>query len=285
MASLKSIRKRISSVKSTQKITKAMKMVAAAKLRRAQFRAIEARAYTQAAMQMAGRAAVRAGVEAHPLFRTGSVQTPKELWILSSDRGLCGGFNSNLLRRAGDFLEKGPVQCRVVGKKGRDFFRARGWKTEEVLTGFYDNLDAESLRKKAEEIAARFASGQTGEVWIAYNRFQSAMVQVVTFEKLLPLSAGGAQEKKAPVGVDYLYEPERFQVLDWLCKEALTAALRQALFESQAAELAARMTAMESATSNASDMISYLTLQYNRVRQATITRELMDIVGGAEALS
>lgn len=284
MPSLKSIKKRIGSVKNTQKITKAMKMVAAAKLRRAQTAAVQARLFTGQIIEVTGRLILsRAGK--HPL--TVSVEegtTLREYLVLTSDRGLCGGFNSNLLRRLGDLLqtakEKGMVtDCRIIGKKGRDYFRAKGWPFAEAATGLYDGYDRSIAEELAKVAIHRFGAGKISEVWLVYNHFKSAMVQEITFKKILPM-----ESKESGRPIDYIYEPDAKTVLDTLLRERVVAEIHQAFLESIASELAARMAAMENATSNAFDMIRYLTLVYNRARQAAITRELMDIVNGAEAL-
>lgn len=291
MPSLKSIKKRIVSVKNTQKITRAMKMVAAAKLRRAQAHALNARHYTDAIWGLACRLAALRDGEPHSLTvakgptETIGMAATRDYLIFTSDRGLCGGFNSNLLRRLGNELAKCrekniQTTCRMVGKKGRDYFKAKGWELKESVTGLYNNLN----RKVAEELGKiaihRFESGKADEVWVCFNYFQSTMVQRAIFQKILPLKP----EEKPEKNIDYIYEPSREGVLDKLLRETVVAKMYGAFLESIASELAARMTAMESATSNASDMITYLTLQYNRARQASITRDLMDIVNGAEAL-
>lgn len=303
MPSLKAIKKRIGTVKSTQKITRAMKMVAAAKLRRAQAHAMNARHYTDAIWRLSCRLSGFAGDEPHPLTAVresgggkGKV-AHRDYLLFTSDRGLCGGFNSNLLRRFADELaacrEQGiqPV-CRMVGRKGRDYFRVKNWELKEAVTGLYDTLNRGVAEELAKIAIHRFEGGKTDEVWICFNYFQSAMVQKVTFQKILPLAPepsgliGRFEIGRDEIGrpPDYIYEPSRLGVLDRLLRESVASKIYSAFLESMASELAARMTAMENATNNASDMIGYLTLQYNRARQATITRELMDIVNGAEAL-
>ena len=284
-ASLKSIKKRISSVRSTQKITKAMKMVAAAKLRRAESTALQARPYKNALQGITERVAFRAGYESHPFFTERPKVQRREVWVLSSDRGLCGGFNGNLLRRFSevfqDWKQKGvEVVCRLVGRRGRDFFNAKHLPREEFLTGMYDKITPAQTRPLVETMVGRFLSGECDEIWISYNRFKSVLSQEVMLEKILPFICNPSSHSH----VDYLYEPSRQKLLDGLLKEALVAHVHQAFLESYASELAARMAAMDNATNNASDMIHLLTLQYNRARQAAITTELMDIVNGAEAL-
>lgn len=285
MASQKDIKKRIVSVKNTQKITKAMKMVAAAKLRRAQQRAQNARHYTDAVWGLANRLALASVDRLNPLTIARETVRSREYLVFTSDRGLCGGFNSNLLRRFGDELEKCrekniKMECRTIGKKGRDYFKAKNWDLKESIIELYDRLGREVAEELVRVAVQHFTSGRTDEVWLVFNYFKSAMVQEVTFQKILPLTP----EKRDPSRLDYIYEPTQEKVLDALLHESLVAKVYSAFLESMASELAARMAAMENATNNASDMIDYLTLQYNRARQASITKELMEIVSGAEAL-
>lgn len=291
MRSLKSIKKRIVSVKNTQKITKAMKMVAAAKLRKSQARALSARHYTEAIWRLAGRLSALSDHASHPLILAKEKVARRDYLVLTSDRGLCGGFNGNLLRSlAGELSscrEKNvePL-CKVIGKKGRDYFKAKSWSLKESQTGLYDRFEKGVAFDLAKVSVERFETGKTDEVWICFNYFQSAMLQQVKFEKILPMDPllnpppQGEQNAKA----DYIYEPTREMILDSLLREGIAAKIYEAFLESIASEQAARMAAMENATNNASDMIGYLTLQYNRARQATITKDLMDIVNGAEAL-
>lgn len=283
MPSLKTIRKRINSVRSTQKITKAMKMVAAAKLRRANQAAVQARDYLKAAEEITTRVIANRGNEKNSLTIAKENITKRDYLILTSDRGLCGGFNSNLLRRVeGELVKcrelKIRTECRIIGKKGRDYFKAKHLEIAESATGLYENLDFKVAQELGKVAIHRFEVGKTEEVWIGFNYFKSMMVQEVRIQKLLPFD-----DVHSPV-IDYIYEPNGFVVLDKVLKEYVTAQIYSALLESYASELAARMAAMDNATNNASDMIQYLTLVYNRARQATITRELMDIVNGAEAL-
>ena len=172
------------------------------------------------------------------------------------------------------------VQCRVVGKRGRDYFKVKDWKLDEAITGLYDRLNHGVAEELAKIASHRFEAGKADAVYLVYNYFKSTLVQEITFKKILPIAP---QKKGKPI--DYIYEPTRGAVLDTLLREYLVSEIYQAFLESIASELAARMTAMDNATRNASDMIGYLTLQYNRARQAAITKELMEIVSGAEALT
>jgi F-type H+-transporting ATPase subunit gamma len=293
MASLRDIRKRIRSVKSTQQITKAMKMVAAAKLRKAQEAIIAARPYAQTLDQIIADLASRSESVAHPLL---TVREPKkvELVVLTSDRGLAGGFNSNVLRRATRFLYENEktyekIQLSTIGRKGNDFFRKRDVEIRKDFAGLYSKINYQVASDIAGELSANFLSGKVDAVFLVYNEFISAISQRISMVQLLPFQAfpAAAGEAAKPVpgaSVDFKYEPSQPEVLNKLVPQALAIKFYRALLESVASEHGARMSAMENATSNASDMIGKLTLFYNRTRQAVITKELMEIVSGAEAL-
>lgn len=285
MATLKAIRKRISSIRNTQQITKAMKMVSAAKLRRAQEAAVAARPYAEKMADLLKNLAARAMNNAHPLL---TVREEKriQLVLLTSDRGLCGGYNANLIRAAEAFRrQQGPekqIQLTLIGRKGADYFRRR----RAEIADRYVNILATAPEELAEEIAQklinRFVSGETDSVYILYSTFRSALSQVPTLEKLLPVSVTATAETEQLT--EYLYEPGIQELLASLLPKITEVAIQRALLEATASEHGARMTAMDSATTNASKMMGSLTLQMNRARQASITRELMDIVGTAEAL-
>lgn len=284
MPSLKALRKRIATVRSTQKITKAMKMVAAAKLRRAQEAAERARPYAAKVVEMFG--AVVADVEgaAHPLLARRE-EARIELVVVTSDRGLCGGYNANLLRKAEAFIRERPGKQIVVtgvGRKALDFFRRRGFTLAGEQTEVMSRPAIESARALARGVSQRFADGETDAVYLVYSRFRSAVSQIPTVTPLLPVTRPEAAADAQPT--EYIFEPERPELLAALLPRYIETLLMQALLESVASEHGARMTAMENATSNASDMIDRLTLSMNRARQATITTELMEIVSGAEAL-
>jgi F-type H+-transporting ATPase subunit gamma len=297
MASLRDIRKRIRSVKNTRQITKAMKMVAAAKLRKAQDAITAARPYAQMLDQIISDLVVRSQGEelAHPLL-TVRPERRVEVLLLTSDRGLAGGFNSNVIRRASRFLyERGTgveIELSTVGRKGNDFFRQRGQKMRKDFGHLSQKPEYAQAAQVAEEMSARFLRGEVDAVYVIYNEFLSAINQKVTVSQLLPLqtlTAGGATTATAAPEattalVDFKYEPGRQEVLDRLVPQAVAIKLYRSLLESIASEHGARMSAMENATSNATDMIASLSLTYNRTRQAVITNELMEIVSGAEAL-
>jgi F-type H+-transporting ATPase subunit gamma len=289
MASLRDIRKRIKSVKSTRQITKAMKMVSAAKLRKAQEAIMAARPYAQTLEALINElvSRVEPGSVTHPLLTQRPVKKA-EVVLVTSDRGLAGGFNSNIAKRAyrylkedGATLEKTYVT--TIGRKGGDFLRARNVTARKDWAGLVGRVSYAGAAEVAQELSKRFLEGEVDAVYLAYNEFVSTISQKVTFVRILPLEAGGADAKKG-TKVDFKYEPTPQAVLDALVPQALNTRIFRALLESAAGEHGARMSAMENATKNAGDMISRLTLFYNRTRQAAITKELMEIVSGAEAL-
>jgi F-type H+-transporting ATPase subunit gamma len=287
--SLRDIRNRIGSVKSTRQITKAMKMVAAAKLRRAQDAILKTRPYAQLLDQTLARVAARAAAEevvAHPLL---APRVPKsaEVVVITSDRGLAGGFNSNIARRTQRFLTEESerferIQLATIGKKGRDFFRARRLEVRKDFTGVHTDLRYEKAEAIAEEYTQRYLAGEVDAVFLAYNEFKSAISQKPVVVQLLPVETPAGAD--AAAGIDFKYEPSREELLAELLPRHIAMQVWRALLESAASEHGARMSAMESATKNAEEMISALTLQYNRARQAYVTKELMEIVSGAEAL-
>lgn len=282
MPSLKDLRKRIGSVRSTQQITKAMKVVAAAQLRRAQEAAERARPYAAKLTEMF--AAVVGGLteEAHPLLARRE-ENRIDLIVLTSDRGLCGGFNANLLRQSEAFQrEHGERTTRLmlVGRKGLDHYRRQRIEPLFERTGVLKVPALEVARALAEHVTTRFATDESDAVYLVYSRFQSAITQVPTVVRLLPVDAPAEDASS----VDYIFEPPRPELLAKLLPRYIETRLLQALLESIASEFGARMTAMDNATRNASEMIDRLTLSMNRARQSAITTELMEIVSGAEAL-
>jgi F-type H+-transporting ATPase subunit gamma len=286
--SLRDIRRRIGSVKSTQQITKAMKMVAAAKLRRAQEAITRARPYAMLLEQALNRVASRAASEegaAHPLLASRPVRRA-ELVVITSDRGLAGGFNSNVVRRAQRFLTENAdrydeVVLSTIGRKGRDSLRARKVLLRKDYTGVHARLSFEKAHEISTELSGRFLAGEVDAVFLLFNEFKSAIAQVVTLKQLLPVETAAAE---SAASVDFLYEPSRDELLADIVPRHLDVQVWRALLDSAASEHGARMTAMEAATKNAAEMIGALSLQYNRARQAYITKELMEIVSGAEAL-
>ncbi len=300
MANQKEIRTRIGSVKNTQKITRAMKMVAGARLNRAQNRIQALRPYAvetaQVLHDVVGDAKTDeqlAEEELHPLLARREEKRVIYL-VLTSDRGLCGAFNSTILRRAEAMWKEAEaagkeVQLYLIGRKGRDYFQRRRAPIGEIFAGVWDDLGLEQARRVARGVLKPFVDGEVDSIYLVYNEFKSAMTQRVVAEPLFPLAERVVEgEDRAsdapPVHLDFTFEPDRDSLLEVLVPMYIEVTLLRALYESMASELGARMTAMDSATKNASDMIDSLTLQYNRARQAAITTELMEIIGGAEAL-
>jgi F-type H+-transporting ATPase subunit gamma len=288
MANLRAIRKRIGSVKSTQQITKAMKMVSAAKLKRAQDAIVAARPYARKMREVIQAVAGRAGEDAHPLLSSRE-RKKVALLVVTSDRGLCGGFNSNLLRAVNRFLRENgggteDMVLFVVGRKARDFFRRRQVPMRKEYLNVLGTASYGHAEQMANDLVGGFLEEEFDEVVVAFNEFRSAISQVVRMEKLFPVAVEQAGENAAADGIDYLYEPSQQEILATLLPKYVEAQIFRVLLESVAGEHGARMTAMDSATNNAVEMISRLTLQMNRARQASITKELMEIIGGAEAL-
>lgn len=284
MATPRDIRRRIRAVQSTQKITRAMKLVAAAKLRRAQERILEARPYAHKMSELLGNLALRTARDRHPLLaqREGG---RRQLVIITADKGLCGAFNSNVLRRALELIrQSGEASLTLVpvGRKARDHYRRRPWTIKSAMVGFFDRLAYSHAQDLARGLVESYLAEETDEIHLIYNEFRSVAVQRVVRARLLPIEPATVAADAAVV--DYLYEPSADAILAALLPRHVTIQVYRALMESLAAEYGARMTAMEAATQNASEMIDLLTIQYNKARQERITKELLDIVGGAEAL-
>ena len=300
MPSLKAIRTRIASVKSTQKITRAMKMVAGARLNRAQQRILALRPYAVKTQEVLARCTEPHDGEdgadqapAHPLL----VRRPEKsvlMLVLTSDRGLCGAFNTNINKRAEREWharqDKGQkIQLALVGRKGRDYFRRRHAPVFHVFSGVWEKLDLENARVVVKTLLEPFLKGEVDAIYLVYNEFKSAMTQRVVAERLLPIgpTEGALEEEEGTSNHsldEFVFEPDREALLGRLVPMYAEISVLRALYESSASEHGARMTAMDSATKNAKEMIDSLTLQYNRARQAAITKELMEILGGAEAL-
>jgi F-type H+-transporting ATPase subunit gamma len=287
MATLRDIQRRIRSVQSTQKITRAMKLVAAAKLRRAQERILAARPYAAKMADLLGHLVSAAEDDGHPLLaqREGP---RRQIVIITADRGLAGAFNSNILRRAVELIRESSaadVTLVVVGRKARDFFRRRPHTIKRDMVGFWDRLAYSHACDLADAFMQHYLDGEVDEVVLLYNEFRSVALQRPVRVTLLPIPRAevGAGEG-AGEHVDYIYEPTAERILSDLLPRHVRMQVYRALMESLAGEYGARMTAMEAATKNAKEMIDVLTIQYNKARQEKITKELLDIVGGAEAL-
>ncbi|MEW6600829.1 MAG: ATP synthase F1 subunit gamma [Nitrospirota bacterium] len=291
MATLRDIKKRIKAVQNTQKITKAMKMVSAAKLRKVQNRMLDLRPYADKMQDVLMSLAKGADRESHPLLAFRQRKTV-EVVIVTSDRGLCGAFNTNILKAAQrkiDALKKEgfEVSISTVGKKSRDYFRRRGVPMRNSWIGISGNVTFSSAQEIANNIKENFMNETLDEVTVVYNAFKSMVAQTVTVSQLLPLAPiEEGKEGSAPesASADFIYEPSMEGIFDKLIPKNVDIQIYRALLESSAAEEAARMSAMENATKSCSEMVGRLTLQFNKARQASITGELMDIVGGVEAL-
>ena len=291
MPSLQSLRRKIAAFKNTQKITKAMKMVAAAKLKRSQDRILAARPYALKMRGVLGNLSQRVNRASHPLLQKREGRKI-EVLVVTSDRGLCGGFNGNIVRKSAEFVRQCegrglPVTLSLIGRKGRDYFRRRTWPIRQEWTGIFDKLSFEHAIDIGGDISDHFVKGAFDELYVVYNEFKSAIQQRVIVEKLFPVDVAaefGAAQADGTTGGSYLYEPDEAELLNALVPKHFQIQTYRILLESAAAEHGARMAAMDGATRNAGQLIKKTTLYYNKTRQAAITKELMDIVGGAEAL-
>lgn len=302
MPSLKAIRKRIASTKATQKITRAMKMVAGARLTRAQQRIVSMRPYAvktaEVLESVASGSPTSVESQTEPLHPLLAVRPEKKaLYLLfTADRGLCGALNANVNKateRAWREKEAAGVDVSfaTLGRKGREHLVRRQAKIARDFRHVYEGLDLLKARSVAQWVVGRFEKGEVDSIYLAFNEFKSAITQKVTIERLLPLGDRGADrpsdEAKSdrPASSDYIFEPDKSSLIDRLVPMYVEITLYRALLESQASFFGAQMTAMDAATRNAKEMIGRLTLEYNRARQASITKELMEIIGGAEALN
>jgi F-type H+-transporting ATPase subunit gamma len=299
MPSLIDLRRRIRAVKSTQQITKAMKMIAASRLKRAQDRVIAARPFAQRMLNVLNGLVANVDPDAHPLLRQPADQGQVLLIVITADRGLCGSFNTNVTKAAGQFIvNEGrgrEIALGLIGRKGRDFFRRRGFDVRYEATGIFQRLSFAHAAEIADTAIDAFTSGGVTSVYLVYNEFKSVIAQRLVVERLLPIPrlaekgpGGAAAPAPAPAGaaglsVDYLYEPSPEQIFKDLLPRHVQVQVYRALLESNAAFFAAQMTAMDAATRNSAEMIENLTLYMNKVRQAAITREIIEVVSGASA--
>jgi len=299
MPSLIDLRRRIRAVKSTQQITKAMKMIAASRLKRAQDRVVAARPFAQRMLTVLNGLVSRVERDAHPLLR---IPPPGEgrplLIVVTADRGLCGSFNSNVIKAAGQFIlnetEGRNISLGLIGRKGRDFFRRRGFDVRYEAVGIFQKMTFADAIDIADAAIEDFTSGQASSVHLVFNEFKSVMTQRLVVEQLLPIPRIEEPEAPKPQGgngdatepaptVEYLYEPSPEDIFRELLPRYVQTQVYRALLESNAAFFAAQMTAMDAATRNSTDMIENLTLYMNKVRQAAITREIIEVVSGAAA--
>jgi F-type H+-transporting ATPase subunit gamma len=290
MPSLIDLRRRVRAVKNTQQITKAMKMVAASKLRRAQERIMNARPYAVQMQRVLASVAVRVDASLHPLLerRPLGADSKTLVIIVSADKGLCGSFNTNIIKAGGSFIagSRQPCALGLVGRKGRDYFGRRGFEVLYEAVGLFQRLryaDAEAIAQTAIEA---FRSGRIDRVMLIYNEFKSVMSQRVVVDQMLPIVSADVDGGAVTVEnqIDYLYEPSPQDIFNQLLPRYVEVQVYRALLESNAAFFAAQMTAMDTATKNSGEMIASLTLYMNKVRQAAITREIIEVVSGAQAL-
>jgi len=286
MPSLIDLRRRIRAVKSTQQITKAMKMIAASRLRKSQERVMNARPFANEALRVLRDLAARTDASAHPLL---AVREEKTIlaFVLTADKGLCGSFNTNILKAASQAILEHPdqhVNLGLVGRRGRDFFRRRGFPIVYEAVNIFQHLKFEDAEAIAEVAINQYTEQKADAVYLVYNEFKSVIQQRIVAETLLPIPRADLAEADAAARVDYIYEPNPAELFDRMLPGHVRVQVWRALLESAAAENAARMTAMDAATKNATDMIDSLTLYMNKVRQAGITREIIEVVSGAQAL-
>jgi F-type H+-transporting ATPase subunit gamma len=296
MPSLLDIRRRIRAVKSTQQITKAMKMVAASRLRRAQERIQQARPFANEMLRVLNSLATRVDSAAHPLLDERKVPRADGkalLFVITADRGLCGSFNTNAIKGAGSFIVENPareVALGLIGRRGRDYFARRGFEVRYEQVNLFQALQYSHAQRIAEAAVEAFTTGQVDSVYLVYNEFRSVISQRIVVERLLPIprldieAPSGAHNAGMTPPVDYLYEPTPEELFTTLIPRHVEVQVFRALLESNAAFYAAQMTAMDSASRNAAEMIDQLTLYMNKVRQAAITREIIEVVSGAGAL-
>jgi F-type H+-transporting ATPase subunit gamma len=289
MPSLIDLRRRIRAVKNTQQITKAMKMVAASKLRRAQERMMQARPYAQQMQRVLANLAARVDPSIHPLLtvRERRPDSRTLVIIVSADKGLCGSFNTNIIKAAGTWVagSEQPSVLGLVGRKSRDFFGRRGFPLAFEQVGIFQKLGYNNAQVIAQLAVDAFVSGEVDRVMLIYNEFKSVISQRVVIDQLLPIARGDV-EGAGTTGpqIDYLYEPSPQAIFNALLPRYVEIQVYRALLESNASFFAAQMTAMDTATKNSADMIAGLTLYMNKVRQAAITREIIEVVSGAQAL-
>lgn len=286
MLGLKALRRRIASIKSTQQITRAMKMVAAARLRRAQDRIIEARPYADKMREVLQSLSLRTDPEAHPMLARRETRKV-ELMVITTDRGLCGSFNQNVFRRVERFFRENrqlyeEISLTLMGRKGLDYFRRREFPIIRDYVNRFRELDYQAAATIGRDVVEDYTGEAVDAVFLVYNEFRSPLIQRVMVKELLPIEPLEVEPDYYPV--EYIYEPSADAILSELLPKYVEGQIYRALLESVAGEHGARMTAMDAATENAQEMIEKLTLMYNKARQSAITKEMMEIVAGAEAL-
>ncbi len=287
MATLRDIKKRIRAVKSTKQITKAMEMVAAARLRRAEQEAVQSRPYADKMRLILKQISAAAATLDHPFFEQREVKH-QTVVLFTGDRGLCGSYNSNLIRRTTQILKaetEVPIDLVLVGKKGEDFFKRRSWPIARVFKGLQGKMDIDLVRGMTDYVIDRFISGETDKVQLIYAKFITKSTHRITVADFLPVSPPETTEDTKTSNKQYIFEPDPAQIFDSLMPAYARTMMQSATADALASEHAARMMAMGQATKNADEMVDSLTLQYNKARQSVITKELLEIVSGAEALN
>jgi len=284
MGTLREIKRRITSVQNTEQITKAMKMVATSRLRRAQDAILASRPYAHKMLEVLSSLALRTNPQAHPLLHTREPEKV-DLIVVTSDRGLCGAFNSNIIRQAERFMRERPhweFTLHLVGRKANDYFKRRDYNIRKVSLNILSDISFPHAIAVGDDVVENYLSGEFDQVYMVYNEFKSAMQQTVVVEQLLPIKPMDISEDYYPV--EYTFEPSEDVLLEQLLPRHINVQVYRVFLESVASEHGARMTAMESASKNAGEMIDQLTLIYNRTRQAAITTELIEVVSGKEAM-
>ncbi|MFN3694486.1 MAG: ATP synthase F1 subunit gamma [Ignavibacterium sp.] len=289
MATLRDIKQRIKGVKSTQQITKAMKMVAAAKLRRATDAIINARPYARKIQTLLSHLASDDDLMSNPLFITRDVKKVAVV-VVTADRGLCGAFNTNIIREATRYIKEELEAQNIshslycLGKKGSDYFSKRNYNVVQKYPGIFSSLNYSIAQRLSDQLISGFVKGEFDKVILIFNEFKSIIQQKIVIEQFLPIPIEGSTDNENHAEANYIYEPDQKAIFEYLIPKHLKAQLWRVLLESNAAEFAARMTAMDNATTNAKELIRTLNLKYNKERQAAITKEILEIVSGANAL-
>ncbi len=288
MATLRDIKNRIVGVKSTQKITKAMKMIATAKLRGAQQRIVGARPYANKIGEMLSRLAADDSFQSNPFFAARPIKKVCVV-VITADRGLCGAFNTNIIREATNYIkeelkDETTVSVFTLGKKATEYFSKRDYNIEGKIVGLFSSLEYQSTLQLYTDLVPKYLSGEIDKIVLVYNEFVSMIQQKIVKVQLLPIPFIEASEKENDHSSNYIFEPDQLSIFQSLIPKHLKVQLWRALLESNAAELSARMTAMDNATTNAQELIRSLNLTYNKERQAAITKEILEIVSGANAL-
>lgn len=288
MATLRDIKNRIVGVKSTQKITRAMKMIATAKLRGAQQRIVGARPYSYKIAEMLSRLAADDSLQTNPFFAARPVKKICVV-VITADRGLCGAFNTNIIREATSYINEeqkneGSVSVFTLGKKATDYFSKRNYTIQGKIVGLFGSLEYQSTTQLYNELVPKYLSGEFDKIILIYNEFVSMIQQKIVEVQLLPVPLIETKEEEKKYSSNYIFEPDQLSIFESLIPKHLKVQIWRALLESNAAELSARMTAMDNATTNAQELIRSLNLKYNKERQAAITKEILEIVSGANAL-